>query len=80
MEGRAPVDDHRHRRPGRVPEERDTLDAYLQSVVVVMTELLQRSVEELPLLPEEWRDATTYSDWVVHADARRRRDGSRSIS
>ena len=47
------------------PEARETLDAYLQSVVVVMTERLQRSVEELPLLPEEWRDATTYSDWVV---------------
>ena len=44
---------------------RDTLDAYLQSVVVVMSELLQRSVEELPLLAEPWRDATTYSDWVV---------------
>jgi DNA-binding transcriptional ArsR family regulator len=47
------------------PEARDTLDAYLQSVVVVTTERLQRSVEELPLLPEAWRDATTYSDWVV---------------
>ena len=47
------------------PEARDTLDAYLQSVVVVMTQLLQRSVEELPVLPDEWRDTTTYSDWVV---------------
>ena len=64
VEGRAPVTTtdtpaRRSRRP------RDTLDAYLQSVVVVTTERLQRSVEELPLLPEEWRDATTYSDWVV---------------
>ena len=41
------------------------MDAYLQSVVVVMTELLQRSVEELALLPEEWRETTTYSDWVL---------------
>ena len=47
------------------PEARDTLDAYLQSVVVVTTERLQRSVEELPLLPEPWRAAVTYSDWVV---------------
>ena len=46
-------------------EDRDTLDAYLQTVVVVMTELLQRSIEELPLLPEPWREAVTYSDWVV---------------
>src|SRR3954471_24877280 len=35
------------------PEARDALDAYLQSVVVVTTELLQRSVEDLPLLAEE---------------------------
>jgi DNA-binding transcriptional ArsR family regulator len=55
------------------PEARDTLDAYLQSVVVVMTELLQRSVEELPLLTEEWRDATTYSDWVVSLTPRKAR-------
>lgn len=47
------------------PASRDTLDAYLQSVVVVMTERLQRSVEELPTLPEPWREATTYSDWVI---------------
>jgi Helix-turn-helix domain len=55
------------------PESRDTLDAYLQSVVVVMTERLQRSVEELPLLPEPWRDATTYSDWVVRLTPSRAR-------
>jgi predicted ArsR family transcriptional regulator len=55
------------------PEARDTLDAYLQSVVVVMTERLQRSVEELPMLPEAWRDATTYSDWVVKLTPRRAR-------
>lgn len=53
------------------PEARDTLDAYLQSIVVVSTEQLQRSVEELPLLPEEWRDATTYSDWVVSLTPRK---------
>jgi DNA-binding transcriptional ArsR family regulator len=43
----------------------ETLDAYLQSVVVVYAQNLQRSVEERPLLPPEWREATTYSDWVV---------------
>ena len=47
------------------PDAAETLDAYLQSVVVVMTQNLQRSVEELPLLPAEWRDATSYNDWVV---------------
>jgi DNA-binding transcriptional ArsR family regulator len=54
-------------------EARDTLDAYLQSVVVVTTERLQRSVEELPLLPEEWRDATSYNDMVVRLTARKAR-------
>jgi predicted ArsR family transcriptional regulator len=47
------------------PDDKETLEAYLQSVVVVMTQTLQRSVEELPLLPPEWSDATTYSDWVT---------------
>lgn len=55
------------------PEERDTLEAYLQSVVVVMTQTLQRSVEELPLLPKEWGEATTYSDWVVRLTPQRAR-------
>ena len=43
----------------------DTIDAYLQSVVVVMTQLLQRAIEERPVLPDEWRRASTFSDWVV---------------
>lgn len=42
-----------------------TIDAYLQSVVVVMTDLLQRAMEERPVLPEEWRQASTFSDWVI---------------
>jgi predicted ArsR family transcriptional regulator len=47
------------------PAEAETLEAYLQSVAVVMTQTLQRSVEELGLLPPAWSDATTYSDWVI---------------
>lgn len=47
------------------PRDQETLEAYLQSVAVVMTQTLQRSVEELALLPPEWSDATTYSDWVI---------------
>lgn len=47
------------------PEERETLEAYLQSVAVVMTEQLQRAIEELPLVPEPWAEASTFSDWVV---------------
>lgn len=52
-------------------EARDTLDAYLQSVVVVTTERLQRSIEERSALPDEWRDAATYSDWVVSLTPRK---------
>jgi DNA-binding transcriptional ArsR family regulator len=43
----------------------------LQSVVVVTTERLQRSVEERAVLPDEWRDASTYSDWVVSLSPRK---------
>jgi predicted ArsR family transcriptional regulator len=46
-------------------DARQTAEAYIQSVVVVMTELMQRAVEELPLLPKEWDDASTFSDWVI---------------
>ncbi len=53
------------------PDVRETAEAYLQSVVVVMTELMQRAVEELPLVPDEWSDATTFSDWVVKLSPRR---------
>ena len=60
---------HRSTTTGHVsavdPEVRETTEAYLQSVVVVMTELVQRAVEEMPLLPPEWDQASTFSDWVV---------------
>ncbi len=51
----------------------DVIDAYLQTVVTVYTEQLQRAIEERPLLPAEWREATTFSDWqhrVTPAQAR----------
>jgi predicted ArsR family transcriptional regulator len=53
------------------PDARETTEAYLQSVVVVMTEWMQRAVEELPLMPAEWTEATTFSDWVVKLTPRR---------
>lgn len=46
-------------------EAADAAHAYLQSVVMVYAGQLQRSVEELPLLPQPWQEATTYSDWIV---------------
>ncbi|MCW2796917.1 helix-turn-helix domain-containing protein [Nocardioides sp.] len=50
---------------------RETLEAYLQSVAVVMTEQLQRAIEELPLVPEPWSDASTFSDWVIRLTPQR---------
>jgi len=45
------------------PADKETLDAYLQSVVVVYTQMLQQAVEERAMLPDEWRNASTMSDW-----------------
>ncbi|MGH3351510.1 MAG: ArsR/SmtB family transcription factor [Nocardioides sp.] len=45
-------------------EARETFDAYLQVVVTNYAERLQRSIEERAMLPDEWRDTTTYSDWI----------------
>ncbi|WP_221633995.1 helix-turn-helix domain-containing protein [Nocardioides luti] len=46
-------------------EARETLDAYLQSVVTVLTEQLQRAVEERALLPDAWRAASEFSDFGI---------------
>nr|WP_227463659.1 helix-turn-helix domain-containing protein [Nocardioides lijunqiniae] len=54
-------------------EREETLDTYLQSVAVVMTETLQRAVEERPLLPEEWRAASEFSDYVIRLTPARAR-------
>ena len=41
----------------------DEVDAYLQAVITVYAEQLQRAMEERALLPHPWRDASTFSDW-----------------
>ncbi|WP_370190173.1 helix-turn-helix domain-containing protein [Aeromicrobium sp.] len=48
----------------RDADELAAVDAFGQAVAVVHAEQLQRAVEEYPLLPEEWRSASTLSDWV----------------
>jgi DNA-binding transcriptional ArsR family regulator len=50
---------------------REILDAYLQSVAVMLTENLQRAVEERPLLPDDWRKASEFSDWVFRLTPKR---------
>src|SRR3954462_8891924 len=38
------------------PADMETLDAYLQSIVVVYTQMMQQAVEERATLPLEWRN------------------------
>ena len=45
--------------------DREALEAYLQSVVTVMSQQVQRAIEERQLLPPAWAAASTFSDWVV---------------
>ncbi len=47
------------------PEGRDATDAFSQAVAVVLTEQLQRAIEERPLLPPAWRRASSLSDWRI---------------
>jgi len=45
------------------PADEEALDAYLQTIVVVHSQMLQQAMEERPKLPEEWRKSSTFSDW-----------------
>ncbi len=45
------------------PEDQEALDAYLQTVVVVYTQMLQQMIEERATLSDQWRNASTLSDW-----------------
>ena len=60
-------------RDPELPEDREALDAYLQSIAVVMTQKLQAAMEERPLLPAEWRAASTFSDYRIRLTAARAR-------
>lgn len=53
------------------PEEREVYDAFLHSVASAHTEMLQRAVEERGLLPQEWRNPSTISDWGLRLTPRR---------
>ena len=55
------------------PADQETLDAYLQSVVVVYTQMLQQAVEERATLSMEWRAASTFSDYGIRLTAGRAR-------
>ena len=55
-------------------EEREATDAFGQAIALLHTEEVQRAVEERPLLPEEWRVASTLSDWHLRLTADRARE------
>lgn len=48
---------------GADPADQEAVDAYLQSVVVVYTQMLQQMVEERATLSQEWRNASSLSDY-----------------
>ena len=60
--------------------DRDTNDAFMQAVAIVRTEQLQQAVEERPLLPAEWRAASTFSDWGLVLTPARARELMRAMS
>ena len=67
-----PVDQHRRARSRRTPPRtarRRTPSC--QAVAVMLTEHLQRAVDERMLLPDEWRRATELSDWVIRLTPKR---------
>jgi DNA-binding transcriptional ArsR family regulator len=51
------------------PADEDALDAYLQAVAVTHAQTLQAAMEERSVLPEEWRRASTVSDYHVRLSA-----------
>ncbi|MCR1785128.1 helix-turn-helix domain-containing protein [Nocardioides carbamazepini] len=55
---------HSRAADARTQEERDVADAFLHAATVMYAQNLQAAMEERPLLPDEWRAASTVSDWV----------------
>jgi len=50
--------------------DREAFDAYISAVAVIYGHNLQAAIEERPLLPKEWRDASTVSDYHVRVTAK----------
>ena len=47
----------------RSPDEQEEIEAYLQTVALMYTELLMQATAERVHLPVEWQRASTTSDW-----------------
>jgi DNA-binding transcriptional ArsR family regulator len=70
----------RARPDGDSADAREASDAFAQSVGIVHTEQLQHALEELPTMPQEWRRATTTSDWGLRLTPERARELMRAVS
>jgi DNA-binding transcriptional ArsR family regulator len=62
---------HSSTRTDKDAERSDEVEAYAQAVAIMYAEMTQRAVEEQALLSDEWRRASTLSDWVVRLTPRR---------
>ncbi|MEU6663467.1 helix-turn-helix domain-containing protein [Streptomyces sp. NPDC046821] len=47
------------------PEQRETGRAYAHAVALASAECLHTAAQEVPLLPEEWFDVSTFGDFVL---------------
>ncbi|MCX5098504.1 helix-turn-helix domain-containing protein [Streptomyces sp. NBC_00053] len=53
--------------PATAPvEQREAGRAYTQAVAVAAADRLRRAAQEVALLPQEWLEATSYSDFLLH--------------
>ncbi|WP_371095315.1 ArsR/SmtB family transcription factor [Streptomyces sanglieri] len=53
--------------PATAPlEQREAGRAYTQAVAVAAADRLCRAAQEVALLPQEWLEATSYSDFLLH--------------
>ena len=68
MEGRPPVDEDRPEPAD--PADREAHDAYVQAVAVMYAQNSRPPPQEHSLLPKEWRDASTFSDYGVRVTAK----------
>lgn len=58
-------------RAATTPDAKQAQDAFIQAAMVLHTEFLQAAMEERPLLPQEWRNASSFSDWNLRVPAHR---------
>lgn len=53
------------------PEAKEVADTFWRSAAVMYAERMHAAMDERPLLPTPWRDASTVSDWAFKVTAHR---------